>query len=99
MNKADFEKALWEYIRTSSENVIGIDNALRPELAGMRIFDEPVFGYAAADDGYFADAKKPEVIGAHFMAPGEWLAGAKTVICLFLPLTEQIRAANRRTMA
>ena len=99
MNKVDFETVLREYIRTSPENFIGLDIALRPELAGMQIFDEPLFGYAAADDAYFTTAKNPEVVGAHFMSPGEWLTGAKTVVCLFLPFTAQVRTANRRNMA
>ena len=99
MNKMDFEKALKDYIRTSPENFIQVDNALRPELVGMRIFDEPLVGYASASDPYFTEAKKPHIIGAHFMAPDEWLAGAKTVVCMFLPLTEQIRKANRQNMA
>ena len=99
MNKADFEKALGEYIRNSSENYVDKEIALKPDLAGMQIFNEPLFGYASADDLYFTEAKKPGIIGAHFMTPSEWLPGAKTVIALFLPFTEQVRTANRQDLS
>ena len=99
MDKSEFEKVLKEYIRDAPENCVEKEIALRPDLAGMRIFDEPLIGYAAADDPYFLEAKKPGIIGAHFMTPQEWLSGAKTVISLFLPFTEQVRLANRQNMA
>ena len=99
MDKTDFEKALKEFIRNPAGNSIKVEIALRPDLAGMRIFDEPLFGYAAACDPYFEEAKKPGVIGAHFLTPAEWLPGAKTVIAAFLPFTGQVRMANGRDMS
>ena len=99
MNKIDFEKAFKEYFANAPGNYVKKEIALRPELEGMRIFDEPLAGYASASDPYFTEAKKPDVIGPHFMTPLEWLGGAETVISVFFPLTEQIRAANRRDMS
>ena len=99
MDKIELEKALKEYVEKAPGNYIEKEIALRPDLGGMRIFDEPLIGYASADDPYFAEAKKPGIIGAHFMTPSEWLPGAKTVIALFLPFTEQVRSANRQNMA
>ena len=99
MQKADFEKAVREFIQGSAEKCVKKEIAFRPELEGMRIFDEPLFGYASAADPYFAEAKKPGIIGAHFMTPSEWLSDAKTVISIFLPLSEQIRKANREDMS
>ena len=99
MEKTEFEKALADYVSNSSENYVNEEAALRPELAGMRIFDAPVFGYARADDPYFTEAKKPEVIGPHFLTPLEWLPDAKTVIAVFLPFSAQVREANRLNMA
>ena len=95
MEKTVFEKALKDFIISSPNGRIKKEAALRPELEGMQIFDEPLFGYAAASDSYFTEVKKPGIIGAHFMGPGEWLSEAKTVISLFIPLTEQVRKANR----
>ena len=99
MEKADFEKTLIEHIKNSPDNCIQKEAALRPDLAGMRIFDDPIFGYASAEDTYFDEAKKPGVIGAHFMTPQEWLPGAKTVISLFLPFTGQVRISNRENQS
>jgi len=99
MEKIFFEKTLKDHILSSQDNFIKKEEALRPDLEGMCIFDEPLFGYASAIDPFFAEAKKPEVIGAHFMAPDEWLPGAKTVISVFLPFTARVREANRLDMA
>ena len=98
MDKNSFEKAMKEYIQDSPDNCVKKEAALRPELAGMRIFEEPLFGYVYAGDPYFTEAKKPGIIGEHFLIPEEWLSGAKTVISLFLPFTEQVRIANSKDM-
>jgi epoxyqueuosine reductase QueG len=65
----------------------------------MQIFVEPLFGYASAGDPFFVEVKKTNVIGDHFMAPEEWLPGAKTVISVFLPFTAQVREANRQNLS
>ena len=98
MDKIYFEKIVSEHIISSPDNFLKKEEALKPGLEGMRIFDEPLFGYAAADDPFFAEAKKPEIIGVHFMAPDEWFSGAKTVISVFLPFSTQVREANRLDM-
>ena len=98
MDKAEFERALRDYIGNSPDNCVKPEAALRPDLAGMPIFDEPLMGCASGDDPYFEEAKKPNIIGPHFMSPGEWLPGARTVVSLFLPFTKQIREANRAAM-
>ena len=99
MNKQDFEKIVKEYIQQSPDNYVKKEIALRPHLEGLRIFEEPLIGYASAEDPYFAEAKKPGIIGAHFIAPAEWLATAKTVISFFLPFTEEVRTANSQNMS
>ena len=98
MNKADFEKVMIDFIQDSPGNYVQKEVALRPDLAGMRIFDEPIFGYASVQDAYFENAKKPGIIGPHFVTPSEWLQDAKTVISLFLPFTSQVRTANKANM-
>ena len=44
------------------ENFVAAEDALRPELAGMRIYEEPIFGVAAADDPLFLELRRPEVV-------------------------------------
>lgn len=66
---------------------------------GGRYFDDPLVGFAAADDPIFTDYKL--LIGDFHLTPGElastnggsWLP--RTVICWVLPITEAIRRSNR----
>ena len=99
MDKSFLEKTIKEYVLNSPLNFVKKEAALKPGLEGMQIFDEPLVGYTTTDDPYFKEAKKPEVIGPHFMAPEEWLPGAKTVISIFFPFTSRIREENRRDMS
>jgi epoxyqueuosine reductase QueG len=98
MEKAGFEKFVTDYTNTAPENFVPAEIALRPELAGMRIFEEPLFGYADAGDPLFAELKKPAVIGDHLLLPSDWLPGARTVISVFLPFTKEVKEANRRDL-
>lgn len=63
---------------------------------GMTIYDAPLVSIAAADDPLFARLKEPEVVGPHYLAPAEWLPGARSVISYFLPFTEAVRSSNRQ---
>ncbi|MCD8053112.1 MAG: 4Fe-4S binding protein [Lachnospiraceae bacterium] len=78
------------------ENAQAGDYAMRPELAGVPFFERPLLGVADAEDSLFQDMKRPGVIGPHYLLPGEWLPGARTVISLFFPFTEAVRESNRR---
>jgi epoxyqueuosine reductase QueG len=68
--------------------------ALRPDLAGMRIFDAPIFGAAAAEDPLFSQLKSAAAVGAGQFLPADWLPGARFVLSVFFPFTERVRAAN-----
>jgi epoxyqueuosine reductase QueG len=98
MEKNNFENAVREFINSAPGNYIPAEIAIRPELAGMKIFDDPLFGYAAADDPLFEELKKPEIIGGHFLSPREWLPEARSVISVFLPFTMRVKEANRADM-
>ncbi len=63
-------------------------------------FDEPLIGYASADDPLFMDYKR--VIGPFHQTPQEVMearfgkdARAATVICWILPITQSTRRSNR----
>lgn len=62
---------------------------------GTRIFDEPLVGVCAADDALFSRYKEPDAIGPGFMVPAEWVGGARSVVSLFFPFSEAVRASNR----
>jgi epoxyqueuosine reductase len=68
---------------------------------GGRFFDEPLVGFAAADDPLFTDYKR--IIGDFHLTPREVLAGTpgsegvepSSVICWVLPITRRTRESNR----
>ncbi len=78
----------------SPTNRIQAEWALDPALAGLRMFDAPLLGVAAAEDPLFSAFRRPEAVGPQFLVPGEWLPGARSVVSLFLPFTPELRRSN-----
>ena len=72
------------------------DNRL-PGEEKRPIYDEPLIGFASADDALFEEYKKPEVIGPWHMSPKEWLSGANCVVSIFYPFSEDVRSAHRQS--
>ena len=66
-----------------------------PGIGETVLFEEPLIGFASAYDGIFEVFRQKEVIGNNFFSPAEWLPEAQTVVSLFLPFTETVRASNR----
>ena len=96
MEKAAIQQvseALWESV---PGNVLREDMGIRPEYAGLRMYDRPLIGFGAADDSLFDVFKRPEVIGPWHMSPKEWLPEAQTVLSLFFPMSKAVRESNRR---
>jgi len=94
MNKSELIKAANLFVEESPLNYVPKEIALLPEIAGMRIYDTPLLGIAAASDPYFQELKKPEAVGKHFMDPSQWLPKAKSVISFFLPYTQRVKKSN-----
>lgn len=97
--KKEIINTVSRFTETSADNYISDSSAITRELAGLRIFEEPLIACASADDPIFSSLKDENIIGRHFILPGEWLHGAKTVISFFLPFTEQIRKSNRMDLS
>lgn len=70
------------------------ENGIKKKYIGTVMFDAPIAGFASADDALFDKFKETGVIGPWHMSPNEWLDGAKTVISLFFPITEEVRKSN-----
>ncbi len=71
------------------------DEDLKDELyVGMRFFMPPIIAVGSASDPIYETLRRPEVVGAHHMMPGDWLPGAKSVLSLFLPFTERVISSN-----
>ena len=94
MKQEDLEKTAAAFI-ASEANAVPPGKALEPRIAGMRIYDEPLFGFAGADDDYIAGLAGAPEAGIKPMLPREWLPQARTVISYFLPFTENVRLSNR----
>ena len=59
-------------------------------------FDMPLIGFAAADDPLFEKFKEENAVGHQFIAPQQWLGGAKSVISIFVPYSAAVKKANSR---
>lgn len=87
-----------EFLRASGRNTVPPEEALEPELAGMEIFQPPIFGFGRADDPMFEELKNPRAVHPEFLPPRAWAEDGETVIAFFFPFTRQVREANGRSM-
>jgi len=92
---SDIARFAADFTAREERNTVHADEALEPGLAGVHIFDVPLFGVASASDPIFERYREPGVVGAFFLPPSAWLPGAKSVISYFLPFSETVRASNR----
>lgn len=95
MEKEQIVAKINELFATLPGNVLTQQDDIPAQYVGTVLFDAPLVGFGAADDALFDEYKKVGVIGPWHMSPNEWLGGAKSVIALFFPISEQVRASNR----
>ncbi|MDR2108610.1 MAG: 4Fe-4S binding protein [Coriobacteriales bacterium] len=95
MNKVHIEFFASAFLATEA-NQIPKDVARVASLAGTALFSEPLFAYGSADNEDLLQLKNHPEASVSLMPPREWLPEAETVICCFLPLSEAIRASNRK---
>jgi epoxyqueuosine reductase len=88
MDKNRIIETVRSFVASDPRNVI-------PEIPGLAIYDEPLFGFAAAADPLYGELKKEGIIGPHHLGPEEWLPGANSVVSWFLPFSKEIVASNR----
>lgn len=98
MDKNSIIETVRTYISSNPMNLVPPEQALRPDLAGSPMYDEPLVMFGDAHDPYFEQFKNPEIIGPHFISPTTWLPGASTVISIFLPLRPEVRKDNAQDM-
>lgn len=96
MTKHDLTQLLLERFAACSGNVIAPEAALTPDLAGLVLFEAPLVGVARAEDPLFEEFRRGEVVGPWHMTPRQWLPSAKSVVSLFFPFTEQVKASQRK---
>ena len=90
----DLKSAAADFLRDSEGNYLAPDDALRADLAGMRFFEEILWGVAAAGDPLFAKLRCDGVVHHQVMLPSDWLPGAKSVVSFFLPFSEATKNSN-----
>lgn len=95
MTREQLEQAAARFVEESSLNRVPAQAALRPELAGMRIYGPPLAGFAQARDPMFQALRREEAVGPQMLTPEQWLPGARSVVSLFLPFTREVRESNR----
>ncbi|MCX8032245.1 MAG: epoxyqueuosine reductase [Thermoleophilia bacterium] len=71
-----------------------LEAAKTAEYVGLRFYLPPIISVGLANDPAYQMLKQPDVVGPYHMLPTDWLATAKTVICLFLPFTERVIKSN-----
>ena len=99
MTKEELTVLAAKLMEEEDQNRIPPDIALDSAVAGMRLYDKPILGFAGAEDPLFHELKKPEAVGPHFLTPREWMQEAQTVISLFFPLSPEVRKSNRVDMS
>ncbi|MBR2879128.1 MAG: epoxyqueuosine reductase [Oscillospiraceae bacterium] len=96
MTLENIKAILERLILESDSNRIPAELALRPELAGMKIFQKSLVGCADASDPIFPEMKADfKAYGDMLRLPCDWLPGAKSVISFFLSYTDEIRVCDR----
>lgn len=96
MDKQSLIKIAADFVEHAVENYIAKEIAISENVAGLRIFEAPIFAFGSADDSCFALLKQSSAIGEHFMAPKEWLPQSRTVISFFLPFSEAVKRSNKK---
>jgi len=94
MTREDIIAIADQFVSDSQGNYVSDEAAIEPGIAGMKIYESPIFAFGAADDGLYEAYKDDKIIGRPFMSPVEWLPCAKTVISFFLPFTDKVKKAN-----
>lgn len=83
------------HVQSCPENRISAADAISPHLAGMQIFESPIFAVGAADDPQFWRLREPGVVGPNSMLPADWLREVRSVLSFFLPFSAAVRDSNR----
>ncbi len=99
-NGPDKEKIISEVLevfRSLDGNTVTEKMSDKADLIGTHLFDEPLIGFASAQDPLFDEYKRYGVIGPWFMKPEEWLPGAGTVMSMFLPFSDEVKKSNRES--
>ena len=92
MTREQLEQAAARFVEESPLNRVPAQAALRPELAGMRIYGPPLAGFAQARDPMFQALRREEAVGPQMLTPGAVAArGQECGQPGPLPFTREVR--------
>lgn len=93
------ENIVVDFIQNPKRNHVSEEDAIDESVAGLKLFDTPLIGYADAGDELFNQFKTDtKITNGRFMPPKEWLPDANTVISVFFPYSKEVKAGNKRDM-
>jgi epoxyqueuosine reductase QueG len=98
MRIMDLETEAEAFLAHSGQNSVDLPEPVSTALTAagsLHLYDQPLFAVASAQDPFWASLKQPEVVGPRHRSPEEWLPGARSVVCYFLPFSQRVRRANR----
>lgn len=95
MTKDAIQRTVEVFLSKEPCNTVRPEAALRPDLAGLVLYEAPLVRVGSASDPLFQALRAPEAVGPQFLAPRDWLPSAQSVISVFAPYTEEVRRANR----
>lgn len=83
MNKDEIIRVSADFTNSSPRNRIDSNIALSDDVIGLKMYEEPIFGFGPANDEAYLVLKEANIVGEHFRLPGAWLSNAKSVISFF----------------
>ncbi len=96
MKKEELVNEIIHFVMNSPDNYVSEEDAIYSRIAGLKLYELPIMGFAFAGDELFTEEyKKKGVVHPEYMAPREWMPGAQTVISLFMPFTKEVKDSNR----
>jgi len=84
-----------EFVENPVYGFVSAQDAIRPDIAGLKLFSRPLIGVAAPDNEYYQSIADSDAANIALAPPEFWLSGAKTVISFFFPFDERLRKSNR----
>ena len=94
MNVKEIRSFIRNILETDARNHVEPSAAIRPDITGMRMYEDVHIGVARASDPYFDECMADAVVGRHFKKPKEWLSEARSVLSVFFSLTDRVVRSN-----
>lgn len=83
-----------DFLYSCKSNYIPAEDAIRDDLIGMQIFEDPIFAFGNAADTLFEELRLPHIVHPYVLLPGDWIKDAKSVLSFFLPFTNKVKISN-----